>query len=172
MSQQVVGPWRQFVTSDTLQAVDLQGKHHVVVIEKVTQAQMTDRKDPKKAKGVLNVYFRGKRKPLVCKAELSGVITKLAGTNRCEKWLGMAIEIYPTTVYAFGENHDVVRISTRRPSADQARAAGATAAANPEPEPPDTDMLPDEIREQGASGPTAAEMEEIARREREEASRQ
>ena len=53
------GPWRQYVTSDTLQAVDLQGKHHVVVIDRVMQATMTDRQDAKKQKGVRNVYFKG-----------------------------------------------------------------------------------------------------------------
>jgi hypothetical protein len=138
------GHWRQYVTSDTLQAVDLQGRNVVVVIDRVVPAEMTDRKDPKKAKGVLNVYFKGKRKPLVVKAELAGVISKLAGSTACAKWTGVAIEIYPTTVYAFGQNHEVVRISNRRPTPEQAKAAGGRA---PEPEPPDTDLEEDEFRE-------------------------
>lgn len=172
MAQQkpATGPWRQYVTSDTLQAVDLQGKHHVVVIDRVMQATMTDRQDPTKQKGVLNVYFRGKRKPLVCKAELSDVITKIAGTNLCAKWIGVAIEIYPTKVYAFGQNHDVVRISPKRPTAAQAKEAGGRP---PEPEPPPHDMEPDEIREIAAApdAPTEEELAEIARREREGADR-
>jgi hypothetical protein len=140
------GHWRQYVTSDTLQAVDLQGRNVVVVIDRVVRAEMTDRKDPKKAKGVLNVYFKGKRKPLVVKAELAGVISKLAGSTACAKWVGVAIEIYPTTVYAFGQNHEVVRISNRRPTADQAKAAGGR-APEPDPDPPDTDLEEDEFRE-------------------------
>lgn len=140
------GHWRQYVTSDTLQAADLQGKSHVVVIDRVVRAQMTDRQDPKKQKGVLNVYFKGKRKPLVCKAELSAVISRLAASTTCAKWIGVAIEIYPTTVFAFGQNHEVVRISPRRPTAEQAKVAGGRA---PEPEPPDTDLDVDEIREGG-----------------------
>jgi hypothetical protein len=148
------GAWRQYVTSDTLQAVDLNGRHHVVVIEEVVQAQMADRKEPKKAKGVLNVYFRGFRKPLVVKAEISGVLTKLAGSRVCAKWVGMAVEIYPITIRAFGEDHDVVRISNRRPTPDEARIAGGRA---PEPEPPDTDFEEDEIREVPAEGPVSSQ---------------
>lgn len=143
-SNSATGHWRQYVTSDTLQAIDLQGRNVVVVIDRVSRAQMTDRADPKKAKGVLNVYFRGKRKPLVVKAEIAAVISKLAGSTSCARWVGVAIEIYPTTVYAFGQNHEVVRVSPKRPTAEQAKAAGGRA---PEPEPPDTDMAPDEIRE-------------------------
>jgi hypothetical protein len=172
------GHWRQYVTSDTLQAVDLQGKSWVVVIDRVVPAQMSDRKDPKKSKGVLNVYFRGKRKPLVVKAELAGVISKLVGATACAKWIGAAIEIYPTTVYAFGAVHEVVRISSKRPSAEQAKAAGGRP---PEPEPPDTDLDPDEIREGDASttssagtadGMTDAEKRAIALAEAEEAKRE
>ena len=160
------GHWRQYVTSDTLQAADLQGRNIVVVIERAVPAQMTDRQDPKKTKGVLNVYFKGKRKPLVVKAELASVISKLAGSTACAKWVGVAIEIYPTTVYAFGQNHEVVRISNKRPTAEQAKAAGGRA---PEPEPPENTMDEDEIREGGA--PTEEEMREIAERERQEAER-
>jgi len=156
------GHWRQYVSSDTVQAADLEGKSHVVVIDRVVRAQMTDRQDPKKSKGVLNVYFRGRRKPLVCKAELSATISKLAGSTACARWIGVAIEIYPTTVYAFGANHEVVRISNRRPSAEQ--AAGGR---EPEADPPPTDMDPDEIRE-GAQGdaPTPEEQAAILEQER------
>lgn len=162
---EATGHWRQYVSSDTLQAADLQGQPHIVTIERVARAQMTDRSDPKKQKGVLNVYFRAKRKPLVCKAELSGVISKLAGSTSCSRWIGVAIEIYPTTVFAFGSNHEVVRISPRRPTAEQAKAAGARA---PEPEPATTDMEPDEIRE----GPSPEEVQQILAAERAEAARQ
>jgi len=155
------GHWRQYVTSDTLQAVDLKGRNLVVVIERVVRAQMTDRADPKKAKGVLNVYFRGSRKPLVVKAELAGVISKVVGSTACSKWIGAAIEIYPTTVYAFGQNHEVVRVSPKRPSAEHAKSAGARP---PEPEPSDTDMDPDEIREGGPFTVVAADLTEADKR--------
>lgn len=145
MPAEATGDWRQYVTSDTLQAVDLQGKHHVVVIEKVVQATMADRKDAKLQRGVLNVYFKGKRKPLIVKAELSDVLSRVCGSRKCKDWVGQAIEIYPTTVYAFGANHDVVRISPKRPNDASAKTA---AAAKPEVEPPPAnDMAPDEIRE-------------------------
>jgi hypothetical protein len=164
---EATGDWRQYVTSDTLQAVDLQGKHCVVVIQRVTQATMTDRQDSSKEKGVLNVYFKGKRKPLVVKAEMSAVITKIVGSRKCADWIGKAIEIYPTRVWAFGQNHDVVRIVERAPSQADAKVA---AEAKSEPEPPATDMKPDEIREK-SSAMTAEEIAEIKRREAEEAGR-
>lgn len=165
---EATGDWRQYVTSDTLQASDLVGKHHVVVIEKVTQAMMTDRQDAKKQKGVLNVYFKGKRKPLVVKAEMSSVIAKIAGSRKCKDWVGIAIEIYPTSVYAFGENHEVVRISPRAPSAASSKAASNV---KPEADPPAHDMVPDEIREVASKAPTEEEQREIAERERKEAGR-
>jgi len=161
-SNVATGHWRQYVTSDTLQAVDLQGKHHVVVIDRAVPAQMTDRKDSSKSKGVLNVYFVGKRKPLVVKAMLSSVISKLAGSSACKDWVGLAIEIYPTKEWAFGENHDVVRIIPKRPTPEQAKAAGAVA---PEPDPPATDMKPDEIREGRGGELTDEEKREILERE-------
>jgi hypothetical protein len=162
------GHWRQYVTSDTLQAVDLKGSRVIVVIERVVQATMTDRADAKKEKGVLNLYFKGKRKPLVCKAEMSAVISKLVGSTLCAKWIGVAIEIYPTTRYAFGANHEVVLVSPKRPTAEQAKTAGAVAQ---EPEPPPTEMVEDEIREVKGEAPTEDEMREIAQRDREEAAR-
>jgi hypothetical protein len=160
--------WRQYVTSDTLQAVDLKGSRVVVVIERVDSAKMTDRSDSKKEKGVLNVYFKGKQKPLVCKPELCGVLSKLAGSPQCKRWIGMAVELYPTTVFAFGENHEVVRISPKPPTAAQAKTAGARA---PDPVPPPTDMVEDEIRTVKGEAPTEDEMREIAERDREEAAR-
>lgn len=162
------GPWRQYVTSDTLQAIDLQGRNVVVVIDRVVLARMTDRNDPSKEKGVLNVYFKGKKKPLVVKAEMSGVLTKLAGTDECARWVNMAIEIYPTKVWAFGANHPVVRINPKRPTAEQAKVAGGRA---PDPEPTPTDLEPDEISERVGGQPTEDEIREIAERERKEAGR-
>ncbi len=152
-----------FVTSDTLQAADLQGKHHVVIIDRVVPAKMTDRQDQKKVKGVLNVYFRGKNKPLVCKAELSGVITKLVGSPLCKQWIGHAIEIYPTTVFAYGANHEVVRISPKKPTSASAQTAST---AKPDPESTPNEMVEDEIREGGP--PSEDEMRDIAAREAKE----
>ena len=164
---EATGDWRQYVTSDTLQAVDLKGLHCVVIIEKVTQAMLTDKQDSKKQKGVLNVYFRGKNKPLVVKAEVSTVISKVVGSRKCADWIGKAIELYPTRVWAFGENHDVVRVVERAPTVADTKAA---AAAKPEPEPAPHDMKPDEIREKTGE-PTADEIAEIKRREAEESKR-
>ena len=106
---------------------------------------------------------------------MSAVITKLAGSNRCDRWIGLAIEIYPTNIYAFGENHDVVRISPKRPTADQAKAAGAHAQQQPDPEPPANDMEVDEIREgpPASTAPAISEDEarEILAREAKEAAK-
>ncbi len=143
-AQQAQGSWRQFVTSDTLQAADLQGKHHVLVIERVIRAEVADMKDKNVKKGVLNVYFKGRRKPLVCKAEKCGIITKLVGSKNVQDWVGHAIEIYPTTIRAYGEVHDYIDISPKRPNAGDAKSA---ASAKAEPEPPPSDLLEDEMRE-------------------------
>jgi len=160
MAADATGDWRQYVTSDTLQAADLKGQHLVVVIAKVVQATMTDRKDAKLQKGVLNVYFQGKKKPLVVKAELSGALTKLCGSNKCKDWIGQAIEIYPTQVWAFGANHDVVRISPKRPAAASAKSA---ASAPAEPEPPPHDMVEDEVREIPSADEQRAIAEQLKR---------
>ncbi len=168
---QAEGHWRTFVASDTVVAADLQGEHHIVVIEKVVKATIADHNDPKIKKGVLNVYFRGRRKPLICKAEKCSIISKLAGSSNCKDWIGVAIEIYPTTIRAYGETHDYIDISPKRPTAAAAKAAGARP---PEPEPPPSDFAHGEVREgdQPIGGPPSAdEQREIAAREASEARR-
>jgi hypothetical protein len=106
------------MTSDKLHAADLQGRDHVVVIERVTQGEYTDHDGKRVLKP--DVHFRGKKKPLGLNSTNARTIAKLFGSNKTEDWLGKAITIYPTTTMAFGEEHECIRVRPRLPSKDAA----------------------------------------------------
>ncbi len=156
--------WRMAITSDTLQAADLQGRDITAIIEKAVPSTVPDRKDPKIEKGVLLVYFKGKRKPLLVKATNAKAIQKLAGSPDIDKWKGVPITMHGTTTFAFGENHEVIRIRPNKPTAALAKDA---ANAPAEPEPPPTDIPPDHVETRPPNnGPTADEQAEILAAER------
>jgi hypothetical protein len=48
------------------------------------------------------VYFVGAKKPLVCNATNAGSISAMAGSEDCDKWVGLRVTLYQTTVQSAG----------------------------------------------------------------------
>lgn len=56
------------------------------------------------------VYFSGPKKGLILTPTIFDQIHQATGKDDTDHWVGHTITIYPTTVYAFGANHLVVRV--------------------------------------------------------------
>lgn len=117
--------WRSLMSSDKLHAADLQGRDHVVTIERVAQGEYPDHEDARKKVYKPDLYFKGKQKPLGLNSTNARTIAKLLGSNKVENWIGKAITLYPTTTMAFGEEHECIRIRPRLPANDNRPAAAA-----------------------------------------------
>jgi hypothetical protein len=108
--------WRTMMSSDKLHAADLQGRDHVVKIERVEQGEYPDHEDSRKKILRPDLYFAGKKKPLGLNSTNARAIARLLGSNKTEDWRGRAITIYPTTTIAFGEEHECIRVRPKLPS--------------------------------------------------------
>lgn len=109
--------------SDYLRAIDLQGKSHVLTIEKVLPGTLNQTGGKKKRMPVL--YFKGRKKPMGCNATNCKTLKQLYG-KMTEDWVGKEIEVYPT-ITQFGSDKDVDCIRMRAPR-------GAQRSLEPEPE--------------------------------------
>jgi hypothetical protein len=94
-----MGHWRFLfppneANKDYLFSHDLLEKEHHLIIEKVTQGQVTGEKGMKSVKGVLT--FQGAKKKLALNVTNCQTIAQLYG-NEVKGWVGKAITIYPTT---------------------------------------------------------------------------
>lgn len=127
--------WRLVIQTDRLNAADLQGRDVTVVIERVVQVEVEDMKDAKKKKTYFDVYFKGKKKPLLFKATNCKTMTKLTGTRITEKWVGVAITLFPTMVKAYGDVVEAIRVRPALPSQEAVDAALATADRKSNPPP-------------------------------------
>jgi hypothetical protein len=145
--------WRTHIPSDRLSAGDLKGDT-TVVIERVQPVVVDDLHDPKKKNAALDTYFRGIKKPLLVKATNAKAISKLVGSPMVEKWIGQAITIYATTVKAFGEIHETIRVRPQKP----ATAAAKEAETRVEP------VAASELTEEDKRAIAAAEAAEAAAR--------
>ena len=93
--------------SEYLNAADLDGKEHRVVIEAVKIEEVPDPNGQKKPKPVMTFKDRKKRMPLP--KTCAKVIAAKYG-NKTEDWGGKTITIYPTTCLAFGSEFECVRV--------------------------------------------------------------
>jgi hypothetical protein len=149
-----VAHWRTHIPTDRLCAGDLQGQDLTVVIERVQPVVVDDLADKRKKKSALDVYFKGKKKPLLVKATNAKAISKLVGSPLCEKWINQAITLYPTNVSAFGEMVEAIRVRPNKPG------TAATKEAETRVDP----VAQDDLTEDDKRAIAAAEAAEAAAR--------
>ena len=94
--------------SNWLSGHDLNGKRIAVTIRTVTLEEMQTPGGGKEQKPV--VWFEKATKGLVLNKTNALAIAKQYGPDT-ETWSGKAVTLYPTTVMAFGEEHNVVRVA-------------------------------------------------------------
>jgi hypothetical protein len=145
--------WRLVIQTDRLNSADLQGRDVTVVIERVVQVEVEDMKDPKKKKTYFDVFFKGKKKPLLFKATNCKSMTKLTGTRITEKWVGVAITLFPTMVNAYGDRVEAIRVRPEKPSAEMIAAAERVAGGPREQGTPSVNKEAPSVNKEAPNGP-------------------
>lgn len=87
---------------------DLGGKPWSFKIATVRFEEMHNKQANTKVKKAV-VYFTGPKKGLILNQTVAEQIAQATGQDDTDNWPGHLITIYPTTVYAFGANHLVIR---------------------------------------------------------------
>lgn len=94
--------------SQYLSGEDLGGKAFTLVMRRVVVEEIFDVKKNKKAKKWV-LYFDGAKKGCLIGKTQADSIFEATNTTRTEEWSGKKIEVYATTIKAFGEDHVVAR---------------------------------------------------------------
>ena len=106
--------WRTFHPSKYIGAADFSDAERKVLT--IAKAGREGVKDNKGAEDIcLVVHFKENEKPLICNVTNSKAIDKVAGSPMIEDWAGVKIELYTTTVNAFGDQVEAVRVKPTPP---------------------------------------------------------
>lgn len=116
----------QIFPSKYLKEPDLRGRDVNVTIDRVERVSF-------QGKPGLVVYFEGKDKGLPCNQTIFDQIAYATGEDDTENWAGHRITLYPTETTYQNEMRPVVRVRTRPPNENGARAK------QPPSPPPDLD---------------------------------
>jgi len=90
--------------SKYLKAADLQGNRVKAVIDSVEITSIGDDDDK------LVIYFRGKKKALVCNVTNARMIEEIVGSDETDEWAGREVLLYPTKVDYAGRRVDAIRV--------------------------------------------------------------
>lgn len=96
--------WRSMTDRETLGAWDLVGrdgkpKDFTLEIEAVKANVVKSREKPRGERRPF-IWFKGAKKPLVCNATNAETISKMAGSEDTDRWVGLRITLYQTKVRA------------------------------------------------------------------------
>lgn len=98
--------------SQYLNGADLNGKAFVLTITRVVTEEIFDVKKNKRVKKWV-LYFKDAKKGCLIGKTQAIEIFEATGLDKakdpCEKWIGKKVEVFPTTVKAFGEEYLVPR---------------------------------------------------------------
>jgi hypothetical protein len=128
--------YRAFYDATYIRAWDLPpGKDVAVLIDRVEGETIkgVDKEDRRPV-----IYFAGKKKGLVLNKGMGKTIKGMYG-RFVRDWIGKPIALYATSVNAFGETHDVVRVRPSPPKRQRATAPQAPAPALPAASIPDAE---------------------------------
>lgn len=104
----------QLFPSKYMSGDDLGGKAWSFKITAVRLEEMHNRQTNSKIKKPV-VYFAGPKKGLILNRTVAEQIAAATGQDDTDNWPGHSITIYPTTIHAFGADHNVIRV---RPAHD------------------------------------------------------
>lgn len=120
--------YRAYYDAKYVRAWDLPAGHDVTVTIDRVEGEIIKGVDKEDKRPVL--YFRGKQKGLVLNKGMGKTVKGMYG-RFVRDWIGKSISLYGTSVNAFGEVHDVVRIRPKVPAARKPSAPNGPAAALP-----------------------------------------
>lgn len=130
--------WRQMMDSEFVGAWDIMDEEGnsrdvVVVIDRVESGEVTN--EAKKTSRKPLIYFKGRKKPLVCNVTNAKTISRLYGNNVLE-WPGKPVTLYVGEASVGGEVKPAIRV---RPVAPKTETRGKANGAAKPPEAPSAD---------------------------------
>lgn len=106
--------WKKLQNPNYLGAYSLQpGEEPILTITKVG-LEMVVGTDGKKDECTV-AHFKENVKPMILNATNCKTINKICGTPYIEKWEGQKIQVFATTVKAFGDEVEALRIRPKAP---------------------------------------------------------
>jgi len=110
MTDQLKGNWRSLSDYRFLSSFDLEENQKIkLTIQKVTMEEAID-PSTKKTKALISLHFNETDRIMGLNKTNCKILTSNFKTPKMEKWVGKEIVIYKTTVYAFGEHQECIRI--------------------------------------------------------------
>ncbi|MGN1200887.1 MAG: hypothetical protein ACI4R8_01295 [Candidatus Caccovivens sp.] len=107
--------WKSFKDNNYLGAYNLEpGKDMVVTIKKVDKGEIIG-ENGEKDKGSL-IWFNEYEKPMILNTTNATAIATIYDTPYVEEWVGKKIQLYQTSIRAFGSDWDVLRVRKWNPS--------------------------------------------------------
>ena len=88
--------------SKYLKADDLNGREVKVIIERVEKQEINGEEKPV-------IFFRGKRQGLICNKTNAKIVVQALG-DETDKWCGLEIILYSTTVDFQGKSTPTIRV--------------------------------------------------------------
>lgn len=113
--------WKKLTNPSYLGAYDFQpGEKRIVTIKEVKQEKVkgTDGKDDE----CIVAYFT-EGKPMILNVTNCKAIAKAYGTNFIEEWSGLNITLFVTSVSAFGQVVDALRVEPMQPKSKPSLSA-------------------------------------------------
>lgn len=105
----VLTHWKKLDNPNYLGSFSLDpGKDKVIEIDHVVEEQVTGTDGKKQM--CLVAHLRNGELPFILNRTNAKMITKVLGTPYVEQWVGRKVQIYSTTVNAFGEKVDALRV--------------------------------------------------------------
>jgi hypothetical protein len=111
--------WREYNPTAQLCGADLDGKEFIVTIARFELENVGGGDKKPVAYFNENILQGTKQKGMICGATVSKTLTKLAKSDKLEAWIGLTIQIYPTTEKYKKEDIDVVRVRSFLPKVEQ-----------------------------------------------------
>lgn len=107
--------WKKLHNPNYLGAYALEPDKDLIVTIKDVRRECVKGEDGKEEECTVAHFKDSGVKPMVLNSTNCKTITKLYGTPYIEEWSGRSIQIYATTVSAFGEKVEALRIRPKAP---------------------------------------------------------
>ena len=106
--------WRTFHPSEYIGAIDFApDERKIVTIKNAGRKVVKDNKGNEE--NCLVIHFHQNEKPMICNVTNSKAIEKVSGSAYIEDWKNTRIELFTTTVSAFGDTVEAVRVKPTAP---------------------------------------------------------
>jgi hypothetical protein len=111
--------WKKFHNPDYIGAYAFEPGQEIIATIKAAGIEQVIGTAGKKEDCMVVRFVESDLKPLICNVTNAKSITKAIGSPYIENWANQKIQLYTTTVLAFGEEVEAVRVRPKQPKASK-----------------------------------------------------